>query len=339
MDMFQPFTIKGMTVKNRVVMPPMCQYSVTKKDGQVNDWHKQHYTSRAVGQAGTLIIEMTDVSPEGRITDYDLGLWDDEQIAPLKEMIASIKSVEPDVKIGIQLAHAGRKAEDAPQSVAPSALAFSDEYQTPHALTTAETQAMVQKFQDAAVRALKAGVDFIELHGAHGYLIHQFQSKLTNQRTDMYQDVTLFGVEVIQAVKEVMPTTMPLFFRISALEYAPKGYDLTEGCRLAKAYQKAGVDVFHVSTGGESQFGPTTSPKGYQLEAAAAIKSATGLPVIAVGRLEEPIFAAGVIEGGQADMVAIGRGMLADPYWTIHAAQQTGKTITVPTQYQRGIRF
>lgn len=339
MDMFQPLTIGNMTVKNRIVMPPMCQYSVTKKDGRVNDWHRQHYTSRAVGQVGTIIIEMTDVSPEGRITDYDLGLWEDEQIAPLREMITSIKGLEPEVKIGIQLAHAGRKAEDAPQPVGPSALAFSKEYAVPHALTTSEVEAMVQKFQQAATRAIEAGVDFIELHGAHGYLIHQFQSPLTNQRDDRYQEVTVFGCEVIQAVKAVMPKEMPLFFRISAVEYAPEGYGLEEGCRLAQAYQQAGVDVFHVSTGGESTFGPEFAPKGYQLEAAAAIKVATGVPVIAVGRLEEPLFAADVIAGGQADLIAIGRGLLADPYWPIHAAQRTGTTIPVPKQYTRGIRF
>lgn len=337
MDLFQPFTIKGMTTKNRIVMPPMCQYSA--KDGQVNAWHMQHYTSRAVGQIGTIIIEMTDVSPEGRITDHDLGLWEDAQIAPLKELIASIKALEPDVKIGIQLAHAGRKAEDAPEIVAPSALAFSEEYKVPHALTTEETKAMVQKFQAAAIRALTAGVDFIELHGAHGYLIHQFQSKRTNQRVDEYQELPRFGVEVIQAVKAVMPEEMPLFFRISALEYAPDGYDLEQGCDLAKAYQVAGVDVFHVSSGGESTVGPAVSPKGYQLEAASAIKKVTGLPTIAVGRLEEFIFADGVIASGQADMVAIGRGVLADPYWPIHAAQTLGYELAIPKQYTRGIRF
>ncbi|WP_394522683.1 NADH:flavin oxidoreductase/NADH oxidase [Lacrimispora sp. JR3] len=334
MNMFDSIVIKDLTVRNRVVMPPMCQYSVEKKDGIVNDWHFQHYVSRAVGGAGMIIIEMTGIDPDGRITDYDLGLWSDSQIEPLKRLVEECRKYG--AVVGIQIGHAGRKAENANVPAAPSAIRFSGDYKTPRELTTAEAEEIVIKFQEAAKRAVKAGVDFIEIHGAHGYLIHQFHSPLTNKRDDKYgQDLSRFGAEVVSAVKEAVPERMPLLFRISAVEYADGGYSIDYAAELAEKYKAAGVDVFHVSSGGEGTKGPDNAFPGYQVSMAERIKNAVGLPVIAVGNLQDPELAQKVIEENKADFVAIGRGMLNDPYWTLHAAGRLKESIEIPKQYQR----
>lgn len=338
-DLFSPYDLKGLHIRNRIVMAPMCQYSVTAKDGKPNEWHYVHYLSRAIGGTGLIIMEMTDVHPDGRITDNDLGLWSDEHIPAFARIIDGVHA--HGAKIGIQIAHAGRKAQDAEVPVAPSAIAFpGDAYKMPRALTTAEVQDVVQQFREAARRAVQAGVDTIELHGAHGYLIHQFQSPLTNKRDDIYgQQLAQFGVEVIQAVKEEMPADMPLIFRISAVEYADGGYDIDHGIELAKAYQAAGVDAFHVSSGGEGFAGqrkPGNFP-GYQVAFARQIREALQVPVIAVGQLADPVLAQSVIAGEDADLVAIARGLLRDPYWATHAAVQLGHEHThIPRQYERG---
>ncbi len=337
MNIFDSIVIKDLKFKNRVVMPPMCQYSVVKRDGIVNEWHFQHYVSRAVGGVGMIIIEMTDVDPDGRITDYDLGLWSDSQIEPLKKLIEECKKYG--AIVGVQIAHAGRKAEDADIPVAPSSIRFSEEYKNPRELTTAEAEEIVKKFQNAAKRAVKAGVDFIEIHGAHGYLIHQFQSPLTNRRDDKYgQELSRFGVEVISAIKEVIPEQMPLLFRISAVEYADGGYSIDYAMELAKKYKTAGVDVFHVSSGGEGPKGPDNAFPGYQVSMAESIKSATNVPVIAVGNLQDPEVALKVVQENKADFVAIGRGILNDPYWTLHAGEHLKESIEIPHQYQRAFR-
>lgn len=335
--LFSTYAIKEMTLRNRVVMAPMCQYAVTAKDGKPNDWHFVHYVSRSVGGTGLIIIEMTDVHPDGRITDYDLGLWSDEQVPAFAKLIEGIQA--HGAKAGIQIAHAGRKAQDAAVPVAPSAIAYPG-LKTPRALTTDEVKEMVQRFADAAKRAVEAGVDMIELHGAHGYLIHQFHSPLTNHRDDEYgQDLSRFGAEVIQAVKAVMPSGMPLFFRISAVEYADGGYGLDHAVDLCKVYKEAGVDVIHVSSGGEGPAGarkPGNYP-GYQVPFARRIREEVGIPVTAVGMLEEPALAESVIANGDADLLAIARGMLRDPYWATHAAIALGSEETfIPTPYVRG---
>lgn len=336
--LFSPYTIKGLELKNRVVMPPMCQYSVEEKDGIANDWHFVHYVSRAVGGTGLIIIEMTDVEPDGRITDFDLGLWSDEQIPALKRIIDAIH--QHGAKVAIQIAHAGRKAEDAAQPVAPSAIAFDENSKTPRALSTDEVKEMVEKFRSAVRRAVEAGVDTIELHGAHGYLIHQFQSPLTNKRTDEYgQDRAKFAKEVIAAAKSEMPADMPLIMRISAREYVEGGYGIKDSIAFSKEYKAAGVDMFHISAGGEGQIAAAGRPgthAGYQVPLARAIKEAVGVPVIAVGRLDEPILANSVIGNEEADLVAVGRGMLRNPNWTIEAGVQLGKEADIPKQYQMG---
>ncbi|GAE35963.1 2,4-dienoyl-CoA reductase [Halalkalibacter akibai JCM 9157] len=224
-SLLDSFELKGLKLKNRIVMPPMCQYSVEAKDGIPNDWHFSHYTSRAIGGTGLIIIEMTDVEPDGRISDYDLGLWSDEHTPAFAKIIKACQSYG--AKVAIQIAHAGRKAEDAEVPVSSTNEAFSDRYKAPRELSTEEVEKMVEKFERAFKRAVEAGVDSIEIHGAHGYLIHQFQSPLTNKRTDKYgQDKALFAKEIIQAAKRVMPESMPLLFRISAVEYAEEAIKL-----------------------------------------------------------------------------------------------------------------
>lgn len=317
-------------------MPPMCQYSVTKKDGIATDWHYIHYVSRAIGGAGLIIIEMTDVEPDGRITDNDLGLWSDEQIPPLARIVEACHA--HGAKVGIQIAHAGRKAEDAQQPVAPSAIPFNEQSRTPKELSQSDIAAMVEKFRSAVGCAIKAGVDVIELHGAHGYLIHEFQSPYTNKRTDEYgQDLTKFGVEVIKAAKSQMPSDMPLIMRISGQEYVDGGYDIKDSITFSKTYQAAGVDIFHVSAGGEGPIAAHGRPGthvAYQVPLARKIREALNVPVIAVGRLDDPALANAVIGNEEADLVAVGRGMLRNPYWTIEAAAQLQKKTAVPAQYQ-----
>ncbi len=336
--LFSPYEIKDLSLKNRVVMPPMCQYSVTNKDGIATDWHYMHYVSRAIGGAGLIIIEMTDVEPNGRITDFDLGLWSDEQILPLKRIVDACHQYG--AKVGIQIAHAGRKAEDAAEPVAPSAIAFDENSKTPRELTTAEVKEMIEKFRLAVARAVQVGVDVIELHGAHGYLIHQFHSSYTNKRTDEYgRDLTKFGREVIEAAKGEMPKSMPLIMRISAREYVEGGYGLNESIEFSREYQRAGVDMFHISAGGEGPIAAAGRPGthvAYQVPMARAIKEALQIPVIAVGRLDEPALANSVIGNDEADLVAVGRGMLRNPYWTLEAATVLRKEIDVPQQYIAG---
>ncbi|GAX89247.1 NADH:flavin oxidoreductase/NADH oxidase [Effusibacillus lacus] len=335
--LFSSFTLKNLELKNRIVMPPMCQYSVQAKNGIPNEWHYVHYISRAVGGTGLIIMEMTDVEPDGRISDYDLGIWSDDHIPAFARIIEGCHTYG--AKVAIQIGHAGRKAQDAAVPVAPSPIAFDDKSKTPRALTTDEVKQMVEKFRDGVRRAVQAGVDTVEIHGAHGYLIHQFHSPLTNKRTDEYgKDMTKFGVEVIEAAKSELPSNTPLIMRISAIEYVENGYGLDYSIELCKRYQQAGVDLFHITSGGEGPIGsggrPGANP-GYQIPFARAIKEALQVPVIAVGKLEDPALAESVIGNQDADLVAIGRGMLRNPYWALHAGVAVGHKPEVPQQYVR----
>lgn len=334
--LFSHYKLKGLELKNRVVMPPMCQYSVINKDGIATDWHYLHYVNRAIGGASLIIIEMTDVEPDGRITDFDLGLWSDDQIPALARIVKACH--QHGAKVGIQIGHAGRKAEDAAVPVAPSAIPFDDKSKTPRALSTDEVKQMVEKFRLSVRRAVNAGVDVIELHAAHGYLIHQFQSPLTNKRTDEYgKDLALFGKEIIQVAKNEMPQNMPLIMRISAKEYVEGGYGIIDSIEFSREYQKAGVNMFHVSAGGEGPIAAHGRPGthvAYQVPLAREIKQALNIPVIAVGRLDEPVLANAVIGNEEADLVAVGRGMLRNPYWTLEAAMKLNKETVIPKQYE-----
>lgn len=339
-DLFSTFKIKDLELKNRIVMSPMCMYSVDNKDGIATDWHYLHYVSRAIGGAGFIMLEMTDVEPDGRISDYDLGLWSDDQIPALKKIVDGIHA--QGAKAGIQIAHAGRKAQDAEIPVAPSAIPFDENSKTPRALTTEEVKGMVEKFRLAVRRAVQAGFDTIEIHGAHGYLIHQFHSPLTNKREDEYgKDLTKFGREIIQAAKEEIPTGMPLLMRISAKEYVEGGYDIDGSITFTKEYQDAGVDMFDISSGGEgpiAAWGRPGTHAAYQAPLARKIKEALNAPVIAVGRLDDAILANGIIGNEEADLIAVGRGMLRNPYWALEASKQLRKEADVPKQYEDGFR-
>ncbi|GIO31202.1 MULTISPECIES: NADH:flavin oxidoreductase/NADH oxidase [Paenibacillus] len=337
-DLFTPYVLKGLSLKNRIVMPPMCQYSVQAEDGVPNNWHFVHYVSRAVGGTGLIIVEMTAVHPDGRITNRDTGIWSDEQIPAYRKIVTEVHTYG--TRIGIQLGHAGRKAEDANPPVAPSAIRFDEKYNIPRALTTEEVRDLVLAYKEAARRAVEAGFDTVEIHGAHGYLIHQFHSPLTNRRDDVYgRDLPLFGEEVVKAVKEVVPEEMPVIMRVSAQEYVEGGYGVDYIAEVCRRYRDAGVDLFHVSSGGEGPVGSNGGPKagpGYQVNLAEQLRSKLDVPVIAVGRLEAFEDAQNVVLNGQADLVAVGRGMLKDPYWALHASQALEGGAKIPKQYLRG---
>jgi len=333
-----PFALKNLLLRNRIVMSPMCQYSVDAEDGAPNDWHFVHYASRAIGGVGLILMEMTDVEPDGRITNRDLGLWSDEQIPAFRRIIDEVH--RHGAKIGIQIAHAGRKALDALPPVGPWDEPFAPDAKKPRALTTEEAWGLVGKFADAARRAVEAGADTIELHGAHGYLIHQFHSPGINRRTDEFgADLSKFGVEAVRAVKKVIPADMPLLMRVSAIEYMADGYGLDHIIPVCAAYRDAGVDLFDVSSGGEG--GPAGPRKpgnypGYQLPFARALREKLGVPVMSVGMLEEPAIAEHAVAGGDADLIAIARGLLRNPYWAVDALRKLdGNADLAASQYRR----
>ena len=331
--LFEPYTIKGLTFKNRVAMAPMCQYSA-KNDGLPQEWHRIHYTSRAVGQAGLIITEATAVEPRGRISDKDLGLWSEMAIPLFADLIKQIK--EYHCHVGIQIAHAGRKStvQDEP-IVAPSAIAFDGQSREPVELSHTEIAEIVLAFGQAVRRAVAAGVDFIEIHGAHGYLINQFLSPLTNTRRDTYgENRSLFLQEVLEEVMVHIPEQMPLFLRVSAEEYMAAGNHPADICQLLDPLKQS-IDLVHVSSGGVVGNAVVKMYPGYQVSFAEAIRKQLKLPVMAVGMLESPEFAEEVLQEGRADFIALGRELLRNPYWPLHAAKTLGKDIDWPLQYQR----
>lgn len=334
--LFEPWEYKGLQLKNRIMMSPMCQYSVATEDGVPGDWHFVHYVSRAVGGTGLIMMEMTDVEPDGRITVRDLGLWEDRQIPGFLRIVEAVHALG--AKIGVQLAHAGRKAQSPSlRPVAPSPLPFEVGGRVPHELTTDECARLVEAFGQAARRAVRAGMDTIELHGAHGYLLHQFMSPYSNRRRDRYGDPLRFPLEVVQAVRAALPSAMPLIFRVSAQEYLPpgEGYDFAWLKAAVERLHRAGVDLFDVSSGGNSPAPPPRVYPGYQVGWAAELKRELGVPVIAVGMLDDPLLAEAVVARREADLVAIGRGMLRHPYWANQAALALQAGVQVPAQYFR----
>jgi NADPH2 dehydrogenase len=332
--LFEPFRLKEVELKNRIVLSPMCQYKAMNKKGIPESWHLIHYVSRAIGGTGLIMTEMTNVEPNGRITERCLGLYSDEQEDAFKEINNEIHKYG--AKSAIQIAHAGRKSQIMDGDiVAPSAIPFSNDYRVPRELTIDDIQKIIQMFANSTERAVRANFDAIELHGAHGYLLHQFISRASNHREDKYGDPTLFAKEVIEAVKSEMPSGMPLIMRISAIEYTDHPYTLSEMIKYCGTFIHAGVDMFDVSTGGNSPNKPEIFP-GYQAKFARTIKESLNIPVISVGRLEIPEVAEFVLNSDYADLVSIGKGMLKDPYWAKTAAEKLNVQIEMPGVYGLG---
>jgi 2,4-dienoyl-CoA reductase-like NADH-dependent reductase (Old Yellow Enzyme family) len=349
--LFDPLTIRDLSLANRVVVSPMCEYSST--DGFVNDWHFVHLGSRAVGGAGLVLTEATAVLPEGRISPQDLGIWSDKHVEPLARVVRFIH--EQGSVAGMQLAHAGRKASTyrpwegnsaVPESeggwkkvVAPSALRFTDNYPMPQALTNDGIREIVAAFAAAARRACDAGFRVIEIHGAHGYLIHEFLSPLSNQRDDAYggsfENRTRFIREIVAAVRSSWPKGAPLFVRISATDWVDGGWDMRQSVELARGLKELGVDLVDCSSGGTVPHAEIPVGPGYQTAFAEQIRRETGIMTGAVGMITSPVQAEHIIATGQADAVIMAREFLRDPYWPLRAARELGQPISWPVQYLR----
>lgn len=329
--LFEPFRIKSLSLNNRIVMSPMCQYKAVNGEGIPEDWHYIHLTSRAIGGTALVLTEMTNVSPNGRITEQCLGLYNEKQQDAFKRIIEGVHQYGS--KIGIQVAHAGRKST-IPNGdiVGPSLVAFSDDSPTPRELTRDEISELVEAFARSTKLAVEAGFDTIELHGAHGYLIHQFMSKASNKRNDEYSDRTRFAKEVIQAVRSEMPSDMPLIFRVSATDMAEGGDTFDERLAVCRELIGYGIDIFDVSNGGDGPASPEVYD-GYQVKFAEQYKREFGIPVISVGKLDNPRVADSVVRDGRADLICIGKGMLRHPYWAKEAAEELGQTLEMPGVY------
>ncbi|MET9773286.1 NADH:flavin oxidoreductase/NADH oxidase [Streptomyces sp. NPDC006367] len=352
--LFQPLKLRDVTLPNRVWMPPMCQYSAEPTGpaaGVPGDWHFVHYGARATGGTGLIIVEATAVSPEGRISPQDLGLWNDTQAEAFRRITDFLRA--QGTVPAIQLAHAGRKASTgqpwkggAPlgadahgwQPQAPSALPFDEEHPVPDELTVQQIQEVVGQFADAARRALAAGFEIAEIHGAHGYLIHEFLSPHSNHRTDAYggsyENRVRFALEVVDAVRAVWPEDKPLFFRVSATDWLDEGgWTPDDTVRLARDLQAHGIDLLDVSTGGNAARVRIPAGPGYQVPFAARVKAETSLPVAAVGLITEAGQAEKILSNGEADAVLLGRELLRDPSWAQRAARELDGEARVPDQY------
>jgi 2,4-dienoyl-CoA reductase-like NADH-dependent reductase (Old Yellow Enzyme family) len=349
--LFDPLTIRELTFANRVFVSPMCQYS--SEEGYANDWHFVHLGSRAVGGAGLVLTEATAVLPEGRISPQDLGIWKDEHIEILAKIVGFIH--EQGSIAGIQLAHAGRKASTSrpweghdavteneggwKKVVAPSALPFSKTYPMPHALTRDGIQEVVDGFAAAARRACQAGFRAVEIHAAHGYLIHEFLSPLSNQREDEYggsfENRTRLCREVVAAVRSAWPNELPLFIRISATDWVAGGWTIEESVKLAAELKQMGVDLIDCSSGGNVPHAKIPVGPGYQTAFAERIRRETGIMTGAVGMITSPEQAEHIIRTGQADAAIMAREFLRDPYWPLRAARELEQPIAWPVQYLR----
>ncbi|MEJ9211333.1 NADPH dehydrogenase NamA [Bacillus smithii] len=333
--LFEPYTVKNVTFKNRIVMSPMCMYSAENQQGFLEDWHYVHYTTRAVGQVGLIIVESTAVLPEGRISPKDLGIWSDDHIEGFAKLVSMVQ--KHGAKIGIQLGHAGRKADLEGDIYAPSAIAFNETSKTPKEMTKEDIQKTIRAFQEGARRAKEAGFDVIEIHAAHGYLINQFLSPLSNKRTDEYggsaENRLRFLIETIKAVKEVWDG--PLFVRVSANDYHEKGLTPEDYVEIAKQLKEQGVDLIDVSSGAVVPAKIHAYP-GYQVPFAEKIKHGAGIPVGAVGLITSGIQAEEILQNDRADLVFLARELLREPYWPRKAAKELNAAIEAPVQYSRG---
>jgi 2,4-dienoyl-CoA reductase-like NADH-dependent reductase (Old Yellow Enzyme family) len=350
MRLFEPMTLGNVTLRNRIAMSPMCEYSAV--DGVPADWHLVHLGSRAVGGAGLVLTEATAVSPEGRISLGDTGLWNDAQQAAWTRIAAFINS--QGALSGIQLAHAGRKASTempwrggkalpAGQGgwtpVAPSALAFDDDYPMPVALDAAGIAKVVADFAAASVRACEAGFGVIEIHAAHGYLLHEFLSPLSNKRDDIYGGTLANRArllrEVVAAVRDAWPAPAPLIVRLSATDWTQGGWDIDESVELARWLKQDGVDLIDCSSGGSVPHAKIPLAPGYQVQFSARIRHEAGIATGAVGLITDALQAEAILERGDADLVLLGRELLRDPYFPRRAAVELGVHIESPVQYQR----
>ena len=348
--LFTPLHLRSVTFPNRIGVSPLCEYS--SEDGFATDWHLVHLGARAQGGAGLVMLEASSVTPEGRISIGDLGIWKDEHIDKLSQIVRFIHSQGS--RAGIQLAHAGRKAsmtvpfggerlltpeEGRWQTVSPSAVPFSETYSIPKALDEAEIAGIISAFSDAAKRANIAGFDFVEIHAAHGYLLHEFLSPLSNKRTDQYggsfENRIRLPLEVTDAVRSAWPDHLPLFVRISATDWAEGGWTADESVELSRHLRERGIDLVDVSSGGLVPHAKIPAGPGFQVPFADRIRKETGIPTAAVGLITEPHQANDIIAKGQADIVLLAREMLRDPYWPLHAAESLGNTATWPVQYLR----
>lgn len=348
--LFSEFKLRGATYANRIGVSPMCQYSC--EDGYANDWHFAHLAARAVGGAGLIFTEAAAVTPEGRISPYDLGVWSEKQFEPLERIARFL--AEHGAVPGVQLAHAGRKAStrrpwsgegQAPlaeggwPTVAPSPLPFVPADSTPKALSVEGVAALVKAFATAAERAFAAGFRTIELHAAHGYLMHQFLSPLSNRREDVYggsfDNRTRFLRETVEATRRVLPERCPLFVRISATDWADGGWDVEQSIALAQTLKGLGVDAIDCSSGGLVPGAKIPVGPGYQVPFAARIRREAAIPTAAVGMITDAAQADQIIRNGDADMALLAREMLRDPYWPLTAARELGEPASWPAQYLR----
>ena len=350
--LFEPLKLRDVTFSNRIGIPPMCQYSA--RDGLASDWHFVHYGSRAVGGAALMIIEATAVTPEGRISQGDLGLWNEAQIEPLARIARFAK--EQGCVAAVQLAHAGRKAsvglgwqaqrtlnesEGGWTPVAPSSVSFGEGYSLPHELDAAGIRQVISQFVASTRRAREAGFQAVEIHAAHGYLLHQFLSPLSNLRTDNYggsfENRTRLVKEVVAAVRAEWPEQLPLLIRLSATDWVDGGWTANETVELCRILKGFGIDLVDVSTGGLVPTAKIPVGSGFQTEFAARVRHEANIPSAAVGLITSPSQADHIIRSGQADIVLIGREILRTPYWPIGAAQALGQVVSCPRQYLRAV--
>jgi 2,4-dienoyl-CoA reductase-like NADH-dependent reductase (Old Yellow Enzyme family) len=348
--LFTPLKIKEVEFRNRIFVSPMCQYSSV--EGMPTDWHLVHLVSRAVGGAGLVMVEATAVSRQGRISPDDSGIWADEHVRGFQRITRLVK--EQGAVPGIQLAHAGRKAstrkpwlgggplaenEQPWQTLAPSAVPFTEGYPTPKEMDENDLDELLQQYETATKRALEAGFETIEIHMAHGYLLHQFLSPLSNKRTDKYsgsfENRTRFPLEVVRVVSNNWPDHLPLFVRISVTDWAEGGWNLKQSIQLAKSLKDIGIDLIDCSSGGLVPGVKIPTAPGYQTGFAAEIRRQAGIKTAAVGLITEPHQAEHILTTGQADAVFLAREMLRNPYWPLKAAWELGDDVEWPQQYQR----
>lgn len=349
--LFTPLQLRSLTLRNRIVVSPMCQYSC--EGGFASDWHLVHLGAFAVGGAGLVLTEATAVVPEGRISPQDLGIWDDAHLPMLRRINDFIHA--QGAASGVQLAHAGRKASTrrpwegggmVPPSeggwddvMAPSDIRFADNYPQPHALTTEGIARVIGAFRDGARRALAAGFQVVEVHAAHGYLLHEFLSPLANRRTDAYggsfENRARLTLEVVRAIREVWPAELPLFVRLSATDWVPGGWDIDETVQLARLLPAAGADLIDCSSGGLSPAQQIPLAPGYQVPFARRVRHEAAIATGAVGLITTPAQAEQIVQSGDADVVLMARELLRHPRWPLHAARELGATIAWPPQYER----